>query len=96
MNKDADNNASIGADLVTLAKLHNIPPSHIITRITLRQGHTIDLGVELDLSGTFSPWGLKNVMDTSLIEQLGWRDMLRNSHFLAENSDLSHLQYSWE
>eukprot|EP00972_Heterocapsa_arctica_P056812 8386279-Heterocapsa_arctica.AAC.1 len=74
MNKDADKNASMGADLVTLAKLHNIPPSHIITRITIRQGHTSDLGVELDLSATFPPWGFKNGMDTSLVEQLGWRD----------------------
>eukprot|EP00972_Heterocapsa_arctica_P078076 11516648-Heterocapsa_arctica.AAC.1 len=41
MNIDADNNASIGADLVTLAKSHNIPPSHIITRISLRQGHSL-------------------------------------------------------
>eukprot|EP00972_Heterocapsa_arctica_P044594 6580240-Heterocapsa_arctica.AAC.2 len=74
MNVDADKNASMGADLVTLAKFHNIPPSHIVTRITLRQGHTIELGVGSDLEGTFSSWGLKNGMDISLIEPLGWRD----------------------
>eukprot|EP00972_Heterocapsa_arctica_P006347 931592-Heterocapsa_arctica.AAC.1 len=82
MNVDADRNASMGADLVTLAKSHNIPPSHIVTRVTLRQGHTIELGVELDPEGTFSPWGVNNGTDILLIEQLGWRDMLLNSHFL--------------
>eukprot|EP00972_Heterocapsa_arctica_P072438 10698081-Heterocapsa_arctica.AAC.1 len=96
MHVDADKNASMGADLVTLAKFHNIPPSHIVTRITLRQGHTNELGVEFDPEGTFSPWGLTNGMDIPLIEQLGWRDTLLNSHFLVPNSDLSHLKFSWE
>eukprot|EP00972_Heterocapsa_arctica_P111143 16363829-Heterocapsa_arctica.AAC.1 len=56
MNKDADRNASIGADLVTLAKSLNIPPSHVITRIKLRHGHTMELGIELDQGGSFTPW----------------------------------------
>eukprot|EP00972_Heterocapsa_arctica_P110885 16327955-Heterocapsa_arctica.AAC.1 len=73
MNKDADRNASIGADLVTLAKSQH-PPSHIITRIILRQGHTLELGIELDQGGSFSPWGMKIGMSTSLIEQIGWKD----------------------
>eukprot|EP00972_Heterocapsa_arctica_P037484 5518659-Heterocapsa_arctica.AAC.1 len=64
MNKDADRNASIGADMVTLAKSLNIPPCHIITRIKLRQGETIECGVELDQEGSFFPWGMKCGMST--------------------------------
>eukprot|EP00972_Heterocapsa_arctica_P086065 12685245-Heterocapsa_arctica.AAC.1 len=96
INKDADRNASIGADIVTLSKMLRIPQSNIKTIIKLLEGEDAKIGVCLDQEGSIFPWGLRISLNTAILEGTLWRQMLKDNKFISANNNLQYLQFSWE